>query len=105
MDEQSEGEDIGPLVDVFPLQLLRRHISWRPDCEPLAGQRAWPARAGGLVGLAPCNAEIQQLCSLLREQDVGRLEVPVHDSMLVSFLQGLGDLPRILQRLFQRQRP
>src|SRR5207248_11390538 len=48
--------------------------------------------------------EVEQLDTRPVDQDVRRLEVPVHDALLMRRVQRIANLGRILQGLSQRQR-
>ena len=74
------GEDVSRWTWV-PADLLRRHETHRADHHAGLGHR------GGV--LPPGDAEINDLRAGVRQDDVGRLEVPVHDPGLVNHGQCL----------------
>ena len=51
-----------------------------------------------------CDTEVQQLYPCLRQHDVRRLEVAMHDALGVSGGQGVRHVDSELQCLVQRQR-
>jgi hypothetical protein len=48
------------------------------------------------------QAEVQQLDSLLRDQNIRRLQIAMHDALAVRGIKRIGDLDGIAQSLFQR---
>ena len=48
--------------------------------------------------------EVEELHARLRQHHVAGLQVPVHDPLPVRFVQRVGDLDAVAQRLLQRQR-
>ena len=59
---------------------------------------AWRAR------LSLARPKSSSLTPVLRHQDVGRLEIAVHDALAVRRIERLGDLDGTAQRLLQRER-
>ena len=108
-----EGEEVGPAVRVFALELLRRHIRVSPQDRPDLGEGSMLGgygrrRCGGVRRVSPPQLgqpEVQELRPRLRQHDVARLQVPVHDALPMGRVQRLGDLDGALERLLQRQRP
>jgi len=102
-----EGPDVGAFVHRLAPRLLRRHVGGGSEDDTGQGgpvrerrrlrvgtSRGGPALA--LVGLG--QAEVEQLDrAIARDLDVGGLEVPVDDAVLVRVLECLGDLAGHLQ--------
>ena len=83
--DDAEGVDVGPLIDVRPFDLLGSHILGRPDEGATVGE------ALGLGGAG--DAEIHDPgASLAIDHDVGRLEVPMDNSQPVGFRKAVADL-------------
>ena len=82
----------------LPLGLLGSHVARRAHRDPAQGQGA-PALQ------APGQAEIRHLRRAVRgEQDVGRLEIAVHDAALVRRVDGVGQGRHQRRRLANRLR-
>ena len=64
-----------------------------------AGQHAGARRARQLG-----QTEVEQLDPLLREQDVGGLQIAVDDALAVRGVERLADLHAVRDRLVDRQR-
>ncbi len=104
VDHGAEGEEIRAVIHLLALDLLRRHVADRAHDRPrhrrAAGERAVLA-SRGLLG----EAEVQDLHPpVVRQEEVGRLEVAVHDPLVVGGGETRGQLPRGVQALAQRQR-
>src|SRR2546428_1570321 len=99
VEDGAEGVDVGARVAASTADLLRRDVVRRAD----RGREAEP-------GDPPCrfvqrDAEIDDLHQPRRgDQDVLRLEVAMHDSVLVHVLQRLADLLRDGERASGGQR-
>src|SRR2546426_309465 len=99
VEDGAEGVDVGARVAAATADLLRRDVGRRAD----GGREAEP-------GDPPCrfvqrDAEIDDLHQPRRgDQDVLRLEVAMHDSVLVHVLQRLADLLRDGERASGGQR-
>jgi len=95
---RAQREDVGGGGDLArPRDLLGRHETRRPDHRSGAGERGALQRPG--------DAEVDDARSVVGQQDVGGLEVAVHQPRPVDGLQRLGqpggqDAQRVL-----RQRP
>ena len=50
------------------------------------------------------QSEIQQLDPLLRDQNVGGLQIAMYDAFAVSRVESIQNLPRVFQRFLHRQR-
>jgi hypothetical protein len=55
-------------------------------------------------GIQLRQPEIEKLHALLRQQDVGRLQITVHDALAVRRVQGFANLHAALECLLDRQR-
>ena len=104
----TEGEDVAARVGLFAFDLLRRHVLERPEDGALRGQirrrrrQHREARTGG-HGRGLGESEVEQLCTALRDHDVARLQITVHDARTVRLVEGTCDLNGVLQRLVERQ--
>ena len=113
VEDRAEREDVAPRVGLAALELLGRHVLERPEDRPLLrevlrrGHRRQGRRAGAVRGRREDlrETEIQQLRAALREHDVPRLEVPVHDTLPVRLVERVGDLHPDRQELVQSHRP
>ena len=104
-EQDTEGEEIAPLVDRAAGRLLGGHVVRRPEDAPLLrGKGLVPAACGLAAQLR--DAEIEDLDAIfLAEDHVLGLEIAVDDARLV----GLGEAPRErppdAQHLRDRQAP
>ena len=94
VEQDAEGEDVGPVVERLPRHLLGGHVGHRSHHDALA--RVGLGRQGGVGGLArgahPGEAEVQDLhAPVLRHHHVGGLEVAVDDALVVSRGERLGE--------------
>ena len=94
IEDDAEGEEVGPAVDRAAPELLRRHEAGRAD--HLVGL--------GQVGAGkPRHPEVGDLhLPALAEQDIGRLDVAVHDPAAVGIVETGGDLQADADRLVRR---
>ena len=90
----AEREHVGAGVGLPALDLFGRHVRHRADDQALRGQRgiqprgfAVPRRRNGLG-----QAEIEQAGAALREHDVARFQVPVHDAVAMRMVERSGNL-------------
>ena len=107
--DDAEGPNVRALIHQLPTRLFGRHVGSGTDnhahpadrvhrqalrvLEPLAG-RGFVRHLG--------QSEIQHLHRAVRPQDdVARLQIAVHDALLVRVFERVGDLPGDLQRLIQ----
>ena len=109
----TEGPDVGALVDRLAPRLLGRHVGGGAEDEAGGGAglgeggrlREIGARrgAGALARPGLGEAEVEDLdLAVRRHLHVRGLEVAVDDALLVSLLEGLGDLLRDGDRLVDR---
>jgi hypothetical protein len=109
VEDHAEREDVGAVVDRLPLRLLRRHVG--DGAEKLALPRQCVFTAAILLcSISGClagrlrEAEVEDLDLLLAaHQDVGWLEVAVHDATLVRDSEGIGQGDRHLHEAGKRQ--
>ena len=85
------------MVDRFTARLFGRHVGDRAHGHPFLGQQG--------ASRQPGQAEIHDLrLAALRDHDVGALDVPVSDPLLVRFSQAFGDLNPEAQGFFDLQK-
>ena len=88
--EQAQGEHVGLLHDLSVLDVLRRHVARCPD--QLAALLPVAAQYRG-------DAEVRDLgCTVAGEDDVGRLDVAVHDFLCVRLGDAVEDAFEQVQR-------
>ena len=107
IEQDSEREDIGPLIDRLSFHLLWGHIRHRAHDESFLGQG--PCRlvfaSGHRAALVQLGqAEVEDLHpAFLVHHDVGRLEIPMGDALLVGGAQGIGQGNGDVEDPIQRQ--
>ena len=123
VEAAAERPHVGARIGGQPAGLLGTHVrrgaEQRPRARRLGGQgggvREVTERAGGgaaatrlrslLVGHRLGETEVEDLDpAVVRELDVGRLEIAMQDPLLVRRLESLGDLEEQRQRLLDRDR-
>jgi len=114
VEDGAEREQIGAGIGELSARLLRRHVRHRPhrgarQRQLVAGRDRLELR-GGQRTLAPARRldlgepEVEDLhLATGVHEDVGGLDVPVHDSFGVRRLQRIGDLDRQCQQRFHLQ--
>ena len=91
---------VAPPVQLpLPGRLLRTHVGRRPHRDPCLRQPLRPSRPD-----RPRNPKIRHDRVAARQQDVLRLDIPVHHAPTVGVRQGIGHFPRQLHRLLQGER-
>jgi hypothetical protein len=108
VQNRSQREEVGAGVRDLPARLLGRHVGHRAQCRARARELVRLHRGGRLGVLAPRRphpfdlrkAEVEHLgLAARRDEDVGGLEVAVHDPFRVRRLQRVRDLdPDVEQR-------
>jgi hypothetical protein len=85
-------------------ELFRRHILQSSGDAPLRGdggpRDVVGAECRGLFG----EAEIQQVDALLRDQNVGGLQIAVDDAFAVGGVESVENLPGVLPGFLHRKR-
>jgi hypothetical protein len=98
VEDRAEREDIGERPDRLVGQLLGRDVAHRAHDRPRLRQ------AGACLVKAAGDAEVDEAGTAVgREQDVGRLDVPMDEAAIVCVLERIGDLRRDRRRLARRQ--
>ena len=102
VDHHADGPDVRAMINRFLACLLRRHVAQRAherggDRE-VGDARVLDRSTRFMHGLGSCDqlgqAEVENLRHAVRGADeVGRLDVAVHDAALVGFGQAFHDLP------------
>ena len=113
VQEAPESPDVGAAIDGFPARLLRRHVRGRAEDHalPRAARRhgrrvrdvAAPSFSAPKAFASPKSSTLT--LPARRDLDVGRLQVPMHDPLLVRRSERLGDLPAERQRLVHGHGP
>ena len=109
MDDAAESEDIRTRINRFSCELFRCHIVQRANDHALAGQkRCWRLRverhAAGWHDVFG-QTEIQDFGAIRGEHHVSRLEVSVHDPLLVCPVDRASNGSGNLHCLFKGKRP
>ena len=95
----AETVDVRPCIEIGQgHRLLRAHVAGGAD-------RLSRLRQGEAAGGADRsrNPEVRDDRMIAREQDVLGLDIAVDDALRVCETQGIGDVPREMKRVFQRQ--
>src|SRR5581483_6017128 len=98
VQDHAQGENVGAPVERLRANLLGRHVGDGPHNSPGAGKR--PLHRTGFIVIADRrrnlrNAEVEYLGAAVRsDEDIGRLDIPVHDSSPVRGVERAGDLER-----------
>ena len=97
IEHNPERPDVGPLIDLLPARLLRRHVLRRAE------------RRARLRELHPGElreAEVDDLHeTVFRDENIRRLDVAVNDPLAVRLGEPLGDLNGDIERLIELERP
>ena len=111
----AEGPDVRSLVDGAALRLLRRHVGGgsqdharerAPVHQRRRARELGAGIRGRVLGVRLGEAEVEHLdLPVRRELDVGRLQVPVHDALLVGLRERVRDLRGDPERLVDRDAP
>ena len=88
----------GPIVPAFPIDLLGGHVARSPHPSTAQCQSRLSLKVPGQPEIGDLGRAVG------REQDVGRLQVAVHDPGLVRHLHGLGQRGQQRGRLAGRLR-
>ena len=98
VEHDPQRPDVGPVIDLLAARLFRRHVGHRAD-----------RRAGLRHALGPRQLgqpEVEDLHHAARgDEQIGGLDVPMHDAGAVRLSQPLADLRGDVDGLVQRQRP
>jgi hypothetical protein len=97
VQEAGERVLVGPAVDLFAFDLLRRDVGGRPE-------RKIRAERGGLVGEAPRQPEVGEVRVVACvEEDVGRLDVAVDEAASMRRVERTSDLLAEVDRSLRRE--
>jgi hypothetical protein len=99
VQNRPQRENVRPMIGRLPLHLLRRHVGRRSKNHSGSGLgldlilllRPWLHQPG--------QPEVENLhAAVSSDEDVLRLEIPVHDTFIMGGSQALGDLAGIFDR-------
>src|SRR5215472_7114439 len=110
---QPERKQIAPRIQLFPTRLLRRHVRHRSQrhtwaCQQSFGRRRRHRRHTHSRHSRPLlrQSKIEHLCvAAFRQENIGRLDIPVHDPLRMRRVQRIRDFNAPLHQLVQRHRP
>jgi hypothetical protein len=89
---------------VLTARLFRTHIGWRPRHDAFSARSWRDGDVAGNRGHRFREAKVEHLDGTCAGHlDIGWLEIAMDDAFLVRGLERLGDLPRDLERLGERQ--
>ena len=109
---RAERKNIGTRIDLPAFGLLGRHVGDGADDRAFFGLKAFAERSCVAVAASESTVVLGQLgqteieqfyAAVLGDDDVGRLEIAMDDSGRVGAGEGVGNLNRIFQRVFQGQ--
>ncbi len=107
IEHAAEGKYIASRIGLLAFELLGRHVLQSAENRPFLSDRSGDrllhgrgCRGSGRFG----KAEIEQLDTALRDQDIGGLEIAMNDADAVRGIQGLSDFGRIAHRCFEGKR-
>src|SRR5687767_14555326 len=102
-EDTCQGIDIGPSIHGISRRLLWTHVMWRSHDKARLGQhRSLVLRRGTHRS---SDSEVRDDCDARIDEDVLRLDVPMHDAVLVRMRERAGNLSGELERVFERNRP
>ena len=113
---RAKREDVGARVGLVAFDLLRRHVLVGAENRPARGQRmvvrirnlsgrerrGHGAHVHGATGFR--EPEVEEPCARLRQENVSRLEIAMHDARAVGFVERVGDFGGDLDGVAERQR-
>ena len=100
VDDGAQTEHVRARVERLPLRLFGRHVRGGAGHHTLAGPRHVRVCRHDLG-----QAEVEHLgATVVRDEDVGRLEIAVEDALLMSGMEGVGDLHGQASGFLRRQR-
>src|SRR6185436_2023794 len=97
VEHAAERPNVGALIDGLASRLFWAHVGSRAEHNAVAcvtdGDRGRLAKIRARFTAFFRQSEVEDLDDAVRRDlDIRRLEIPVHDAMLVRDLEGLGDL-------------
>ncbi len=108
IEHRSEGKNVRAAVRFLPLELLGGHVlkraedgAFRGQGSLLSGQRRVTGTRTSLCEFG--EAGIQELRPRLGEHDVAGLEIPMHHTLPVGFVQRIRNFDGVAKRLVERQ--
>ena len=105
VEHRAQRKDVRASVSLGALELLGRHVLKGTDDGAFLGQRflvrCTIESDGSTRGFS--QTEVEQLRTRLREHDVARLQIAVHDSRTMGALERFGDLRAEAQDVVNRQ--
>ena len=108
VEDRAESEEVGAMVDFAAPDLLRRHVTRRAEDDARLrahGRRLRELHVRRRAGREHRQAEVEDLDeAAVRQKDVVRLEVAMHDAAVVRGREAFRDLERVLDGLARRNR-
>ncbi len=107
VEDHSQREDVGACVQRLSSRLLRRHVVRRPGDLPVELERSVSAQREGVRDPSRLNlreSEVQDLHSSVRDHEVRRLDVPVHNAARVGFAERVRGLIHEIENIVERKR-
>ena len=105
----TESEQIRASVDVFAFELLGRHVLHGAEDRPRVGERLVLRRLLGTFTrrdrrfASLRKSEVKELDPRFSQHDVARLQVTMHEAHTVRFVERVGDLSGVHERLIEGQ--
>jgi hypothetical protein len=104
VENAAEGPDVRTAVDRQSTRLLRTHVGWRAEHRAGLGATRRAIGVRSEIRQALRDAEVEDLdVAALRQRDVARFEIAVHDALLVRRGESVRDLPRDVEHLRERE--
>ena len=104
VQDHAERKDVATLVHRLTINLLRRHVLQRSGNRTQADERRPRRIADDLdPGQLPGEPEVEQFDSRTGQHHVPRLQIAMHESLLVGVGEAVGDLAGNVDRVVHRK--